>query len=46
MVAVLSAASKLAVTTDGINANDVAFPTDFPFFAPAHAPTEGIGPRN
>lgn len=44
--AVLNAASKGAVTTDGIDANDVPFPADFPFFAPAHAPTEPIGPRN
>ena len=44
--AVLNAASKGAVTTDGIGANDKPFQTDFPFFATAHAPTESIGPRN
>lgn len=44
--AVLNAASKGAVTTDGVQANDVPFLADFPFFAPAHAPTAPIGPRN
>ncbi len=44
--AVLNAASKGAVTTDGIGANDKPFLADFPFFATAHAPTAAIGPRN
>ena len=44
--AVLNAASKGAVTTDGIQANDKPFQADFPFFATAHVPTETIGPRN
>ena len=44
--AVLNAASKGAVTTDGIGANDKPFLTDFPFFATPHLPNETIGPRN
>ena len=32
----LNAASKGAVTSDGVNANDKPFPTDFPFVAPPH----------
>jgi hypothetical protein len=44
--AVLNAASKSTVTTDGIQSNDVPFLTEFPFFAPAHAPTETINRRN
>ena len=44
--AVLNAASKGAVTSDGINANDKPFRADFPFFAEPHAPTQTIGPRN
>jgi hypothetical protein len=34
----LNVASKGAVTSDGVNGNDVPFPADFPFIAPAHRP--------
>lgn len=44
--AVLNLASKGAVTSDGVNQNDVAFLTDFPFLAPPHQPAETIPPRN
>ena len=43
---VLNLASKGAVTTDAVNANDVPFLTDFPFFAPPHQATEAIPARN
>ena len=43
---VLQAASKGALTGDGVNANDVPFLSDFPFFAPAHDPTLPIPARN
>lgn len=34
-----------AVTSDGVNANDKAFLTDFPFFAPPHQATETVPVR-
>jgi len=34
----LNVASKGAVTTDGVNANDKPFPADFPFVATPHKP--------
>lgn len=43
---VLQAASKGVLTGDGVNANDVPFLSDFPFFAPAHDPSLPIPPRN
>jgi len=43
---VLRAASKDALAGDGVNANDVAFLSDFPFFAPPHDPSQPIPPRN
>ena len=36
---VLQAASKGVLTGDAVNANDVPFLSDFPFFAPAHDPS-------
>ncbi len=42
----LSAASKGGVTGDNVNANDVAFLSDFPFLAPPHGPEETIPGRN
>jgi hypothetical protein len=42
---VLQAASKGAIAGDGVNANDVPFLSDFPFFAPAHDPTKPIPAR-
>jgi hypothetical protein len=44
--AVLNAASKGAVTSDGVNNNDVPFLPDFPFFAPPHGANEAIPARN
>ncbi len=38
--------SKGAVTTDGVDANDVPFLEEFPFFAPEHQASETIPPRN
>jgi hypothetical protein len=38
--------SKGAVTADGVNANDVPFLNDFPFFPPEHQPSEPIPARN
>jgi len=43
---VLQAASKGVLTGDAVNANDVPFLSDFPFFAPAHDPSLPIPPRN
>jgi hypothetical protein len=43
---VLQAASKGVLTGDGVNANDVPFLGDFPFFAPPHGPTLPIPPRD
>jgi hypothetical protein len=43
---VLQAASKGAIGGDAVNANDVPFLSDFPFFAPAHGPGTAIPPRN
>lgn len=43
---VLQAASKGVLTGDGVNANDVPFLNDFPFFAPAHDPSLPIPARN
>lgn len=43
---VLQAASKGVLTGDAVNANDVPFLNDFPFFAPAHDPSLPIPPRN
>lgn len=42
----LNVASKGAVLTDNVDANDVPFRADFPFFAPAHPPEEPIPGRN
>ena len=41
----LNLLTKGAVTSDGVNANDVPFLGDFPFLAPPHSPTEGIPVR-
>jgi Domain of unknown function (DUF4331) len=43
---VLQAASKGAVTGDGVPANDVPFLSDFPFLAAPHGPEEIIPARN
>jgi hypothetical protein len=43
---VLQAASKGVLAGDAVNANDVPFLGDFPFFAPAHDPSLPIPPRN
>ena len=43
---VLQAASKGALAGDNVNANDVPFLSDFPFFAPAHDPSLPIPARN
>ena len=43
---VLQAASRGAVTGDRVDANDVPYLTDFPFFAPPHGPERPIPPRN
>jgi hypothetical protein len=42
----LQAASRGAVTGDGVDANDVPYLNDFPFFAPPHGPERPIPPRN
>lgn len=42
----LSVLTKGAVTGDNVNANDVPFLTDFPFFAPPHQAAEGVPKRN
>ena len=42
---VLQAASKGVLSGDGVNANDVPFLSDFPFFAPPHDPTKPIPAR-
>jgi hypothetical protein len=44
--AVLNLASKGAVTSDGVSANDKAFLGTFPYFAPPHQPEDPIPPRN
>jgi hypothetical protein len=44
--AVLSVATKGAVPTDNVSANDLPFLGDFPFFAPPHAASEPIPGRN
>ena len=38
--------SNGAVITDGLDANDVPFLAEFPFFAPPHLPSEAIPARN
>lgn len=43
---VLRAASNGRLTGDGVDANDVPFLADFPFFAPAHDPSLPIPARN
>lgn len=43
---VLLDATNGFVTGDGVGANDVPFLTDFPFFAPPHAASETLKPRN
>jgi len=43
---VSAAASKGAFTSDGVNANDVPFLTDFPFFAPPHGATKAVPARD
>jgi hypothetical protein len=43
---VFQAASKGALQGDAVNANDVPFLSDFPFFAPAHDPSLPIPARN
>ena len=43
---VLQAASKGVLAGDAVNANDVPFLSDFPFFAPAHDPSLPIPARN
>jgi hypothetical protein len=42
---VLSLATKGAIPSDGVDANDSAFLSDFPFFAPPHTPDEVIPAR-
>lgn len=42
----LQAASRGAVAGDRVDANDVTYLTDFPFFAPPHGPERAIPPRN
>ena len=42
----LNLLTKGAVPSDGVDANDVPFLPDFPFFAPPHAPSEGVPKRN
>lgn len=42
----LSLLTKGAVPGDGVNANDVPFLDDFPFFAPPHPASEGVPKRN
>ncbi|HJR58020.1 MAG TPA: DUF4331 family protein [Vicinamibacterales bacterium] len=43
---ILQAASRGGVTGDGVNANDVLYLNDFPFFAPPHGPELPIPARN
>jgi hypothetical protein len=43
---ILQAASRGGVTGDRVDANDVPYLTDFPFFAPPHGPERAIPPRN
>jgi len=43
---VLQAASRGAVRGDGVDANDVPYLADFPFFAPPHGPELPIPARN
>jgi hypothetical protein len=43
---VLTVASNGAVKADGVNGNDRAFLSDFPFLAPPHDPSETTPPRN
>jgi hypothetical protein len=43
---VLQAASKGAIQGDGVDANDVPFLADFPFFAPAHGATKVVPARD
>ena len=43
---VLRAASNGRLTGDGVDANDVPFLPDFPFFAPAHDPSVPVPARN
>lgn len=43
---VLQAASRGGVTGDRVNANDIPFLNDFPFFAPPHGAELPIPPRN
>jgi len=43
---ILQAASRGAVGGDNVNANDVLFLNDFPFFAPPHGPELPIPARN
>ena len=42
----LNLLTKGQVTGDGVNANDVPFLTDFPFFAPPHQAAQGVPARN
>ncbi|HLX63273.1 MAG TPA: DUF4331 family protein [Planctomycetota bacterium] len=42
----LNILTKGAVKGDNVNANDVPFLTDFPFFAPPHQAHEGVPARN
>jgi hypothetical protein len=43
---VLQAASRGGVTGDRVDANDVPYLADFPFFAPPHGPERAIPARN
>jgi hypothetical protein len=43
---ILNAGSYGAVTSDHVDNNDVPFLQDFPFFAPPHAASEPLPPRN
>ena len=43
---VAQAASKGVLTGDNVNANDVPFLSDFPFFAPPHGATKAVPPRD
>ncbi len=43
---ILQAASRGAVLGDAVNANDVPYLSDFPFFAPPHGPEKPIPGRN
>jgi hypothetical protein len=42
----LNLLTKGGLTSDGVNANDVPFLQDFPFFAPPHQAKEGVPIRN